>query len=68
MDLLLSTDGLLKGSTLSGPDCGLFKQSLLWSNITATTFVEIKAKVVSAPVMRLSDFSKIVDVACEAPT
>ena len=28
-------------------------------------FIEIKKRMVSAPVMRLPDFSKIIEVACE---
>jgi len=37
-------------------DC-LNKSEFVWSNVAAKTFVEIKTRMISAPVMRLSDFS-----------
>ena len=40
------------------------KGELAWSNAAAKAFVEIKARMISAPVMHLSDFSKIFEVAC----
>ena len=46
-------------------DC-LKKGEFAWSNVTAKAFVKIKARMISAPVMRLSDFSKIFEVACDA--
>jgi len=46
-------------------DC-LKKSKFAWSNAATKVFVEIKARMISAPVMRLSDFSKIFEVACEA--
>ena len=44
-------------------DC-LKKNEFAWSNAAAKAFVEIKARMISAPVMHLSDFSKIFEVAC----
>ena len=34
--------------------------------MVAKAFVEIKTRMISAPVMRLPDFSKIFEVACDA--
>ena len=45
-------------------DC-LKKDEFTWSNAAAKAFVEIKARMVSAAVMRLPDFSKIFEVACD---
>jgi len=42
------------------------KSEFAWSNAAAKAFVEIKARMISAPVMLLSDFSKIFEVACDA--
>ena len=42
-------------------DC-LKKSEFAWSNVAAKVFVEIKARMVSAPVMSLPDFSKIFEV------
>jgi len=41
------------------------KGEFAWSNTAAKAFVEIKARIVSAPVMRLPGFSKIFEVACD---
>jgi len=42
-----------------GPDYRLSKKVVFaWSNAAAKTFVEIKARIVGALVMRLSDFFK----------
>ena len=46
-------------------DC-LKKGELAWSNAAAKAFVKIKARMINAPVMRLPDFSKIFEVACDA--
>ena len=45
-------------------DC-LKKCEFAWSNVAAKEFVEIKARMISATVMRLPDFSKIFEVACD---
>ena len=44
----------------------LKKGEFAWSNAAAKVFVEIKARMISAPVMRLPDFSKIFEVAYDA--
>jgi len=44
----------------------LKKGEFAWSNAAAKAFVEIKARIVGAPVMRLPDFFKIFEVACDA--
>ena len=46
-------------------DC-LKKGEFAWSNAAAKAFVEIKERMISVPVMRLPDFSKIFEVACDA--
>ena len=46
-------------------DC-LKKSEFAWSNVVAKAFVEIKARMISALVMRLYDFSEIFEVACDA--
>jgi len=47
-------------------DC-LKKGEFAWSNAAAKVFVEIKARMVSAPVMRLPDFFKrFFEVACDS--
>ena len=37
-----------------------------WSQAATKAFQEIKAKMTKAPVMRLPDFSKVFEVACDA--
>ena len=44
----------------------LKKGEFAWSNAAAKAFVEIKARMSSAPVMRLPNFLKIFEVACDA--
>ena len=46
-------------------DC-LKKGEFAWSNVDAKAFIKIKARMISVPVMRLPDFSKIFEVACDA--
>ena len=46
-------------------DC-LKKDEFAWSDAAAKAFVEIKARMISAPVMRLPDFFKSFEVACDA--
>ena len=45
-------------------DC-LKKGEFAWSN-AAKAFVEIKARMITASIMRLPDFSKIFEVVCDA--
>ena len=45
-------------------DC-LKKCEFAWSNTVAKLFVEIKVRMISVPVMCLSDFFKIFKVACD---
>ena len=42
------------------------KDEFVWSNAAAKAFVEIKTRMISAPVMRLLDFSKTFKVECDA--
>ena len=44
----------------------LKKGEFHWSHITRKAFVEIKKRMVSAPVMRLSDFSEVFEMVCDA--
>ena len=43
----------------------LKKGEFAWSNAAAKAFIEIKARMINALVMRLLDFSKIFEVACD---
>ena len=45
-------------------DC-LKKGEFNWSHAATKAFVEIKKRMVSVPVMRLPDFSKVFEVACD---
>ena len=45
-------------------DC-LKKGEFNWSHAATKAFIEIKKRMVSAPVMRLPDFSKVFEVACD---
>ena len=53
-----------------GPDYRLSKDLKKWEftlfKAAAKAFVEIKTRMISAPVMRLPNFSKIFEVACDA--
>jgi len=44
----------------------LNKSEFAWSNTATKEFIEIKARMISVPVMRLPDFSKIFEVVCDA--
>ena len=58
----------IKGfSTVMAPitDC-LKKGEFNWSHAATKAFVEIKKRMVSALVMRLPNFSKVFEVACDA--
>ena len=46
-------------------DC-LKNDEFSWSKSATETFQEIKQKMIEAPVLRLSDFSKVFKVACDA--
>jgi len=44
----------------------LKKDEFSWSNIATRAFVEIKKRMMSAAIIRLPDFSKVFEVACDA--
>jgi len=46
-------------------DC-LKKEEFQWSVVNANAFKEIKQCMTEAPVMRISDFSKVFEVMCDA--
>ena len=46
-------------------DC-LKREEFQWSEEAAIAFKEIKQRMTDAPVMRLPDFSKVFEVACDA--
>ena len=45
-------------------DC-LKKEEFNWSHAATKAFIEIKKRMVSTPVMRLPDFSKVFEVTCD---
>src|SRR4051812_47306227 len=58
----------IKGfSTIMAPitDC-LKKGEFVWSKAATRAFVEIEQRMIEAPVMRLPDFFKVFEVACDA--
>ncbi|PKA62613.1 RNA-directed DNA polymerase like [Apostasia shenzhenica] len=54
-------------STITAPitDC-IRKGAFEWTKAAARAFVEIKARMSAAPVLRLPDFSKVFGVSCDA--
>jgi len=64
--LLPSIDGYKRVQHCDGSYYGLSKKGeFAWSNAAAKAFVEIKVRIISVPVMHLSDFSKIFEVTCD---
>ena len=45
-------------------DC-LKKGEFIWSSAASKAFIEIKKRMLNAPVMRLPDFFKVFEVACD---